>query len=315
MTANAEILAKADAVAALVAAKLYDELTAPVDIPQVQLPSGAPGSVPVIPVIQDLEGMRALAQGIADTIRPEFAWFTEPDLDAVAGMLNSLSHIVGLFENPLQDPALGYLEDLESYVVDWYGSAADAFRLNFLNPFPSIRHNQVALVGELATILEGYQTMLLESRRKILEVGDQMIAALTALPSGGTPLPVMISILTAVVGVLAAAYSGGGSLVIPLAVLGGGLGVATEIADAGVIQGGNVQGVINSMNDTLRLIKLDIAAAEDLLMAALAHDLNLLGEAEIAAASRTVNHFIPLRPNVIDVMNNVDVDFEYSNNG
>jgi hypothetical protein len=315
MTTNADILAKADAVAALISQKLYDELTAPVEIPQVQLPTGGAMVPPVVPVIQDLELMASIASSTAAAVRDEFVWFTEPDPAKVADMLGSLAHILGSFGNPLRDPAIGYISDVQSNVVDWYGSAAEAFRLTFLNPFFAIRENQIALVGELATILEAYQKILTESRAQIIEVGDLMITALNALPGGGVSLPVVISVFTAMVGVLAAAYSGGATLTIPLAVLGGVLGVATEVADSGLIQGSNVQGVIDSMNSTLALIRGEMTAAEQWLVSALNHDIGMLADAEAAAVLRQLNYFVPLRPNVIDVISGTDVDFEYSGNG
>lgn len=312
MTTNANILAKAAEVADLARIKYREELLPPPDMylpPPVQPGQSAPIIVPVLP----FEEIEALVGALAALIVEEFEWFTEPDPDRVTQMLDSLRHIVGSFENPFQDPTMGYMDQVHANTDEWYGLAADAFNLNFLNPFQAQRHNQVAFVAELATVLQGYQTMLLESRRKILEIGDATIAALnTVRAGGGAPAPVIISIVSAVVGVLAAAYSGGASLTIPFAVLGGGLGIATEAVDSGLIQGVTVASVIDSMTQTITMVKNDMIDAENLLITALTHDAQLLADARALAAQRQRNDLVPIRPNVTEVLSGTDVDFEHA---
>jgi hypothetical protein len=308
MTTNAEILAKADAVAALVRQKYFDELYQPVNLPITQPMPGE--SIPV-PIVIDPEPLAALADAIALTIRPEFEWFTEPDPERVAAMRDSLRHITGSFQTNTEDPALGYIDEIHANTEEWYGSAAEAFRLNFLGPLTQIRHNQVALVAEFATVLEGYEKILTESRAKIIEIGDRMIVALNALPAGGTPAAVLFSIAALVVGILSAMYGGGPLLTVPLAVLGNAMSLGAD--SAGVeVGGGNVQGVLDSMYAAIAQLKQDMANAETILVNVLTYDAGLLETARSQAASRQLNALVSLRPNVIDVISGTDVDFEHS---
>jgi hypothetical protein len=83
--------------------------------------------------------------------RGAIATYTRLEATDAEGMLGSMRNIFGgSFGNPLADPARGYIDDVASYITDWYGTAAEAFRVNFLNPYPEIRQNQIALVRELA---------------------------------------------------------------------------------------------------------------------------------------------------------------------
>ncbi|GIH04843.1 hypothetical protein Rhe02_29100 [Rhizocola hellebori] len=308
MTTNAEILAKADEVAALVRQKYFDELYQPVSMPYIQPMPGDP--IPVQIAI-DPEPLAALADVVASTIRPEFVWFTEPDPERVAAMRDSLRYITGSFQTNTEDPALGYIDEIHSNTAEWYGSAAEAFRLNFLGPLTQIRHNQVALVAEFATVLEGYEKILTESRAKIIEIGDRMIVALNALPGGGTPAAVMFSIAALVVGILAAMYGGGPVLTVPLAVLGNAMSLGAD--SAGVeVGGGNVQGVLDSMNAAITQLKQDMADAETILVDVLTYDAGLLATAQNQADNRQLNPLVSLRPNVIDVIGGTDVDFEHT---
>jgi len=309
MTTNAEILAKAGQVAALVRQKYFDELYRPRDMPMIQ---PLPGEVPIPPIIVDIEALEGLADIVASTVRPEFEWFTEPDPERVAEMLNSLRYITGNFDNYVEDPAIGYLSQVSTNIDDWYGTAAEAFRLNFLGPLTQVRHNQMALVAEMSKALEGYHTLLVESRRKIIEIGDQMIAALNALPAGGTPAAVMFSIAALVVGVLAALYGGGPVLTVPLAILGNAFSLGADSAGEVLVGGQNVQSVLDSMASAIAMLKQDMANAETILVDVLTYDAGLLTAAQAQAGDRVLNGFVPLRPNVIDVLDGADVDFEHS---
>ena len=173
-------------------------------------------------------------------------------------------------------------------------------------------------------MLEAYQAAVDESRAKIVEIADQGMAALNAL---GVPVPVVLSVAAAAVGVIAAVatapatIAGMSGVLIAggLALLGGGLSVAGTVAGEtptpteAVIQGGNAEEVVASVFDAIWLLRQDRRNAETKLVAALQHDLALVEQARVLADQRSVNLFIPYRPRVIDVFTpGTEVDFRLS---
>jgi hypothetical protein len=273
------------------------------------------------------EHIWAQIETTATTASNSILTFTRMNTTDAEGMLGSLRNIFGgSFGNPLADPARGYIDDVASYITDWYGTAAEAFRVNFLNPYPEIRQNQIALVRELALAVEGYQAIVNETRAQVVAIAYQARAAINSL---GTPMPVVLSVAAAVVGVIAAVATApatvigiSGALVAGgLAMLGGGLSVTgtiageTPIPSEAIIQGGTVEEVVSSMYSALTLLRQDRTNAETKLVAVLEHDLALVEAARTLAAQREVNLFIPYQPAVIDAMMGEDVDFRLSTSG
>ncbi len=300
MTTNEEIIAAADRLAETIRSRYNDELYHTHIIYQEHL-------------------WRAVDE-TADTMHRAIAIFAEYNADAVANMHASLEHIFGgSFTNPLADPARGYIDDVASYITDWYGTAAEAFRMNFLNPYPEIRHNQVALVRELALVLEAYQAMVDETRAKAVMVANQAVAALNSL---GTPAAIPLSIAAAVVAVVAAAATatgvGAAVVAVGFALVGGGLSVASTVASEtptpsdALIQGGNVREVVSTIWEALHLVRQDRNNAEAKLVAALEFDLALVERERALADAREVNLLIPYQPRIIDAMQGEEVDFRLS---
>ncbi|GIH04928.1 hypothetical protein Rhe02_29950 [Rhizocola hellebori] len=266
-------------------------------------------------------------ESTATSARNAIVVYTVLNATDADGMLGSLRNIFGgSFGNPLADPARGYIDDVASYITDWYGTAAEAFRINFLNPYPEIRQNQIALVRELALAIEGYQAIVEETRAKVVAIANQGCAALNSI---GTPLPVVLSVAAAFVGVVAAVATApatiigvSGALIAGgLAMLGGGLSVAGAVAgetptpSEAIIQGGNVEEVVSSIYSALTLLRQDRDNAEAKLVAVLQHDLALVETARTLAAQREVNLFVPYQPGVIGVFSGEDVDFRLSTSG
>jgi hypothetical protein len=122
----------------------------------------------------------------------------------------------------------------------------------------------------------------------------------------------MFSIAALVVGVLAAIYGGGPLLTVPLAVLGNAMSLGADSAGEVQVGGGNVQTVLDSMTSAITLLKQDMAHAESILVDVLTYDAGLLATALADADARRLNPLVSLRPNVADVVDGVDVDFEHS---
>jgi hypothetical protein len=247
------------------------------------------------------------ADETAEAVRGAVDRYTALDIAPIEQMLASLAQVFGgSFGNPLADPARGYVDDVASHLTDWYGTAAEAFRMNFLNPYPQIRENQIALVRELALVLEGYRAVVEQTRAKVVELCDQAIAVLNALGSqAAVPLTIAATVV-AVIGAVATAPASIWALAGGLALLGGGLSVAATVAgetptpgDA-VIHGGNADEVVRSIYAALALLDQDAANANAKLVAALQHDLALVQQAQRLAAGRNLNLFIPYRPAIVD---------------
>jgi hypothetical protein len=281
VTTNAEILAKADEVVAVARRKLNEEM----------LPVGQP----MVQVSLDPLAMTAVIDAIVSPIPAQFAWFTVPD-PAVAGeMLDRFASILGSVDNPLDDPNVNYLDEVRHAVAGWSGLDAQAFTENFLSPFRQVRRNQMALVGDLAKVLQGWQTVLTVSRTKIVEVGDRTVAALSALPGAGS-LPVALTVVASVLDVLSTIVAGGAGVTVALALFGGGLTISARPSSNALIQGGTASEVLGSMVDAIGLLKQDMADAELVLVQTLAIDAGLLAREQSLAARGERSGLVSPRP-------------------
>ncbi len=307
MTTNEQIVAKADELAELVRAKIDADLYHAHIFYQEHLWQR---------VDEQAESMRRLV-----------ARFTQFDPAPLEAMLGSLRNVFGgSFGNPLADPARGYVDDVGSYITDWYGTAAEAFRMNFLNPYPEIRANQIALVRELALMLEAQLAIVTEGRAKIIEIADQGIAALN---SYGVRWAVPLSVAASVVAVFAAVITapvtvttGAAPAVVAgtLAIVGGTLSSLSTAAgesrtpSEAVIHGDRAEEVVSTIWTAYSMLRNDMSDAEAMIVEAIEYDLEQVRRAQTAAEHRELNPFVPYGPNVIDALRSggSGVDFRLS---
>jgi hypothetical protein len=111
------------------------------------------------------------------------------------------------------NPVLDKMAGSESYIENWTGKAAVAFKANFLDPFPSIERNQFILATVLKAALEAHRAIWVAARRDIDEIAHGTLAALDTMEDcGRNEWPIAWTVAACVTGILAAPLSGGGSL-------------------------------------------------------------------------------------------------------
>jgi hypothetical protein len=326
MPTEAQVRAKAAEVAALASEKFLQPFREARDLSLSmagQIPSVPGGSVPVqipVPIPVPWDEAVTMADLIVADITSEFEWFTRPDPALVRSMMSSVLAIRGESSpnpasSPLMDSRLGLMQSVWDAVGDWHGDAATMFKDNYIARFADKRANHMMLVVELALALQAFEGIIAGSRPKVVEIGDKTILRLASLPTGGLSDAVMLTIAAGVVGLLGAAVPGLG---VPLAFIGGGLGVAAQWADEHradppdtYIQGGTVEAVVQSMKDAIVLLKQDVANAQQLLSRAMAHDEELMAlENAKAQANRDHNnYFYLIRPDVTGSIGAPATDF------
>jgi hypothetical protein len=215
------------------------------------------------------EIMDAIAS-YCDAIPPRFEWFTQRDPTRLNAMLEDLNFV----KTDLSEVVTAKIDLVKADVQDWRGTAAEQFTENFLSPFGQIRLNQIGLVDELTVALEAERKILEESRRNIVQIGDGTLTALNALDDGGTDWGMILTVAGAVVGVVGAVATGGTSLAITFALIGGGISVAGAAVAEASVHGDTVEDVITSMDDAIRKLKEAIADEEDILVRALTQDVD-----------------------------------------
>lgn len=321
MPTDAQVRGKAAEVAAVASAKYLQPFQEARDLSMSMAgqSSSVPGGAIPVPIPVDWEAAVALAGIIATDITAQFEWFTRPDPVVVQSMMSTLMAIRGEHNlnpiiNPLVDSRPGLIQNLWEAVDGWHGNAATAFKQNYLARFESKRANHIMLVIELALHLQTFQGIIANARAKIIEIGEQARLRLEALPDSGLSDAVLLTIASGVAGLLGAAIP---QAAVPLAFLGGGLGVAAQWADEHAadppqtyIQGATVEDVVRSMKDAIVLLKRDVANAQELLNRAIAHDDGLVAlEKSKADIYRDHNnYFFLIRPEVIGALGGPDTD-------
>ncbi|HZN76376.1 MAG TPA: hypothetical protein VFC00_32515 [Micromonosporaceae bacterium] len=224
-----------------------------------------------------------------EAIPPRFEWFTERDPTRLDSMLGDLNFV----KNGLSEGVTAKIDLVKGDVQDWRGTAAEQFTENFLSPFGQIRLNQIGLVDELTVALEAERKILEESRRNIVQIGDGTLTALNALDDGGTDWGMVLTVVGAVVGVVGAAATGGTSLAITFALVGGGLSIASAAVAEASVHGDTVEDVITSMDEAIRKLKDAMADEEDILVRAMSQDVDTV--------YANWDNLQPKRPYVADV--------------
>lgn len=158
----------------------------------------------------------------------------------------------------------------ESYIEDWTGDAAQEFKENFIDPFPSIVHNQYALALVSRHALEAEKSIWIAARRDIDEIAHGANQALDHMNDcGGNSWNIGFAILGAVVAVAAIPLTAGASsstLAVSLAIVSGAAGAASSASYGDLekteFSGNSPTQVINSMREAISKLKTGIADAE-----------------------------------------------------
>ncbi|CAM3532105.1 hypothetical protein [Stackebrandtia soli] len=185
----------------------------------------------------------------------------------------SMAEHLGEARRQIDSGQLSDIDSVNTAVARWTGRTRDAFYENFLSPFPDAVTRQQALFVELQSALYAYEAALRQSRQLAKKITEETIKALEA--SGGVfgtsaeEGKLAIAVAAAVAGVIGAAATGGGSLGVTFAIIGGVGGTAPAVVDLvnaeekpKTIKGDTVAGILESMQSALDDLWEDMRKAE-----------------------------------------------------
>ncbi|MGH8792433.1 MAG: hypothetical protein ACRDXX_07300 [Stackebrandtia sp.] len=191
--------------------------------------------------------MEGAVQDAFAYIVPLFEMYSHRDPDRVDAMRDYLADTRTTLANPVSEG----IDTAKGQIEDWRGAAAENFWGDYLEPFPQINTNQLAFIDVLDASLQGVKSMLEESRKNIVDIGDNTIDALDGLEDGGGGWGLALTVVAVVVGVVGAAFTGGTSAVaaVSFALASGAASIGASVAamEEQEIHGEDVEEVVNSM--------------------------------------------------------------------
>lgn len=213
------------------------------------------------PNVQHAQSFLESVPGSYDWIPEHFERFYQRNPWSVSSMVRDLDSA----KTNLQSGNMSDIKNVESIVTgNFAGDTQEAFVDNFLNPFGPAVGNQQGVFAELQAGLCAYEALLRQSRADAKTIAEKTVSALDGLSGGflgtgsGSEVPVALAVAGAVVGVVGAAATGGGSLGITFAIIGGGISVTSAGLGAGDdgelkkdVAGDTVEEVLESMQTAL----------------------------------------------------------------
>lgn len=171
-----------------------------------------------------------------------FAPFTEmPTPESFEEPINNLERAVAkLAQGDSQhDPITGitYVGNVElakmsgaaSYIEDWTGRAAMEFKSTFIDPFPTIVHNQFLVANVLRAALQAEREIWVNARKDIDKIAHDVLEALDRMDDCGKNEWTMTFTVAAAVATVAAVPLTGGAALAVTAVAAGSAAAATMI--------------------------------------------------------------------------------------
>lgn len=162
-------------------------------------------------------------------------------------------------------PAYDHLLQIPTYLVDWNGIAADAFKSNFVPAFERVVHNEFEAVVSLRSALEAEAYLWEKARKDVSDLIDVTNAALDDYEGAKDPAETafVLGVIGAVVAVAAVPFTGGTSAALYWAIAGsaisvtaGVVGLPDEPKKELDIKGDSPAEIINSMREAVWDMKL-----------------------------------------------------------
>jgi hypothetical protein len=188
------------------------------------------------------------------------------------------------------------MTDAAGYLDEWDGVAVQAFRENFITPFPVRTSNQFVVASILMNALEAEQELWKRVRENIDKIAEDCIKALDHMHDcGKNEWSMFFSVTGAVVAIAALPLTAGTSGALALAAVGSGISVASTYA--GQIEdppeprfsGESAEAVVNATEDGIKDLKDEIKKAEQKVVDAMTNALGVVnGHTEDLVAPRPV---------------------------
>ncbi|MDT5040466.1 MAG: hypothetical protein QOE51_1451 [Actinoplanes sp.] len=224
----------------------------------------------------------------------------QPMIDYLGAAMNTLSSGEGTTDpvnhvKVTANPGLDAMTTVSQKIEDWRGSAAVAFRQNFVEPFPAITANQFALVATLNGAIEAEQALWAECRKNVDDIAEKAIKALEVMDECSHDDEVCVLTVASSVFAVAAALATGGAM-IALTVVG-----AAAQAQSGVpagndpevqFDGQTPEAIVNQVHDALNQLATLTNSNEQVIADA------LTASAETLAANKA--RFVSRRPALAD---------------
>lgn len=202
----------------------------------------------------DEEKARKLAQ-YSDEYRSEIAsWFADlddlfadladlPDPASLTSVAESLEPALVELAGPIGQVDLGNgrqyppqpnfsrLPSMETYLVDWNGTAADNFKSNYLPKFAAAAHYEFHAVASIKSSLLASAEMWKQARLDVSNIIDECNSALDDYEGGkdSADAVMALSIIGAIVAVAAVPFTGGTSAVLYWTLAGSALAVTGAV--------------------------------------------------------------------------------------
>jgi hypothetical protein len=250
---------------------------------------------------------------VANTIPGSFQPFTRlPDPASFDDGINQLKAALSILSggqdtaDPISNNGRVYpanrtllkIHGVDADVQGWSGRAAQAFRTNFLEPFPAITHNQFLLVSALKSALEAEQAMWKAARQDISNLADATYNRMDTLHDCDTnAAAVVLTVVASICAVVAAPLSGGTSLgmivgITAITAAGAVSSAAVDImglqpAPKTQITGENVIAVVASMNRNIELLTSKINETERRIQEALANLISQIVQSQSSNSNRS----------------------------
>lgn len=195
-----------------------------------------------------VESMRPQIERKYADVTSLFQPFAEmPDPSSFDGVINQLSQVLGILsageagdaaKDPVNgtifpaNPKLTKVGGTESYIEDWTGPAASAFKSEFIDPFPAVVQNQFIVASVLKSALEAQREIWKNARADIDKIAEDVLTALDRMHDCGKNKWTMTFTVMASVAAIAAVPLTAGASTFALGLAVTAVGAASQVAAA-----------------------------------------------------------------------------------
>ncbi|HEY9474548.1 MAG TPA: hypothetical protein VIS06_11955 [Mycobacteriales bacterium] len=194
-------------------------------------------------------------------------------------MINEMRQTLGVLSSgqEIKDPIdgtiypaniiLDKLSGSESYIEDWTGRAAMAFKSGFVDPFPSIARNQFIIAAVLKSAMEANKEMWATTRGDIDQIAHKTIEALDRMDDcGKNEWTITFTVVASIAAVAAVPVTAGGSTALAITAIGAASQVAAAVGPddppSNPFSGESPESVVSQMRQAIHNLTQEIGNVE-----------------------------------------------------
>ncbi|WP_134764910.1 hypothetical protein [Nocardioides sp. 1609] len=179
------------------------------------------------------EDIEELFDELADLPDPGTLLSTAQSLNPALSIMSGPSGHTDISGGTEYAPSASFdkLQSVPTYLADWNGIAADAFKSNFIPPLERVAHNEFEAIVSLRSPLLAAGEMWKQARKDVSDLIDETNSALDDYEGGkgAADAVLALSIIGAVVAVAAVPFTGGTSAALYWAIAGSAIGVTGAV--------------------------------------------------------------------------------------